>query len=264
MELITSPNNSKIKQIRALRQRKAREASRLFLVEGIRQVGEAVQSGASLQGIFYAPDLLESEFALRLIDSQSKAGTPCYPTNKQVFNSLADKENPQGILAVVHQPGINLSDLNPKNFPWGIALVSPQDPGNLGAILRTIDAVGASGLLLLESSVDVYHPSAVRASMGTIFWHPVVSVSFSEFLQWARRYTYPIYGASAHAALEFSQVKSYEFPRVLLLGSEREGLTEEQRTACNLLVRIPMSGRATSLNLAVAAGILLYAMLSHG
>ncbi len=264
MELITSPNNSKIKQIRALRQRKARQASRLFLVEGIRQVGEAVQSGAGIQAICYAPELLESEFALRLIDSQSKAGVPCYPTNKQVFNSLADKENPQGILAVVRQPGFGLSDLNPESFPWGVALVSPQDPGNLGAILRTIDAVGASGLLLLENSVDVYHPSAVRASMGTMFWHPVVSADFSEFLQWTRQHTYHIYGSSVHAALDFNRVETYQFPRILLLGSEREGLTEEQKTTCDFLVRIPMSGRATSLNLAVAAGILLYAMLLHG
>lgn len=264
MALITSRSNSKIKQVRALRQRKARQDVGLFLVEGIRQVGEAVQSHARIQAIYYAPELLDSEFALQLVESQSVAGVPCFPTNAEVFNSLADKENPQGILAVVCQPEYRLSVLNPENFPWGVALISPQDPGNLGAILRTIDAVGASGLLLLESSVDVYHPSAVRASMGTIFWHPVASASFLEFSQWARQHVYHIYGASAHAALDFRNVEAYESPRILLLGSEREGLTEEQKMICELLVRLPMQGRATSLNLAVAAGIMLYAMLERG
>ena len=264
MELITSRSNSKIKQVRALRQRKARQASRLFLVEGIRQIGEAIQARAGIRAIYFAPELLDSEFAIRLVEAQKTAGVPCYPTSAEVFDSLADKENPQGILAVVCQLESRLSDLNPANFPWGVALVSPQDPGNLGAILRTIDAVHASGLLLLESSVDIYHASAVRASMGTLFWYPVVSVSFSEFQQWARQHAYHVYGASAHADLDFSQVKAYEFPRILLLGSEREGLTEEHQSICERLVRLPMLGRATSLNLAVAAGIMLYAMLERG
>jgi len=264
MALITSRSNSRIKQVRALRQRKARQASRLFLVEGIRQVGEAVQARACIQAIYYAPELLESEFAFQLVEAQSIAGVPCYSTNAEVFYSLADKENPQGILAVVCQPESRLSDLNPENFPWGVALVSPQNPGNLGAILRTIDAVGSSGLLLLESSVDVFHPSSVRASMGTMFWHPVVSASFAEYLQWVRQHAYHVYGASAQAAFDFHRVKAYGSPRILLLGSEREGLNDEQKATCELLLRLPMLGRATSLNLAVAAGILLYAMLEHG
>jgi TrmH family RNA methyltransferase len=264
MVLITSRSNSKIKQIRELRQRKAREASGLFLVEGIRQVGEAFQSGVGIHAIYYAPELLDSEFALQLVESQSMAGVPCYPTSIEVFHSIANKENPQGILAVVCQQNYQLAELNPENFPWGVALVSPQDPGNLGAILRTIDAVGASGVLLLESSVDIYHPTAVRASMGSFFWHPVVSATFPEFLQWAKQHEYHVYGASAHAALDFRRVRAYESPRILLLGSEREGLSDEQKATCELVVRLPMLGRATSLNLAVAAGILLYAMLEHG
>jgi TrmH family RNA methyltransferase len=263
MVLITSRSNSKLKQARELRQRKARQALDLFLVEGIRQVGEAVQSGAGIQAIYYAPELLDSKFALQLVESQSMAGIPCYSTSVEAFYSIADKENPQGILAVVRQPNYQLSELDPENFPWGVALVAPQDPGNLGAILRTIDAVGASGVLLLESSVDVYHPTAVRASMGTIFWRPIVSTVFSEFLRWAKQYKYHIYGASAHAATDYRRVSAYKSPRILLLGSEREGLTEEQKLTCELVVHLPMLGRATSLNLAVAAGILLYAMLEH-
>jgi len=232
----------------------------MFLVEGIRQVGEAVQAKADLREIFYAPELLDSEFANQLIKNLSSAGVPCYPTTAEVFSSLAGKENPQGILAVARQNEHRLADLNPRNFPWGVAIVSPQDPGNLGAILRTVDAFGASGMLLLDSSVDIYHPSGIRASMGTIFWHPVVFANFADFNEWATNHAYHILGASAHAELEFRDVHEIPLPRILLLGSEREGLSEEHKAICEWVACLPMKGRATSLNLAVAAGIMLYEM----
>ncbi len=261
MELISSRNNPRIKEARALHQRKARQEARLFLVEGIRHVGEAVEAGAPVEAIYYAPDLLTSEYASRLVAEQSTRGVACFATTPEVFASLADKENPQGLLAVVRQPQRRLAELNPGNFPWGVALVSPQDPGNLGSILRTIDAVGASGLILLESSVDLYHPAAVRASMGALFWYPAIQASFGEFREWAHGGGYHIYGSSAHGPQDYQQARPYLTPRILLLGSEREGLTPEQQSACESVVRLPMRGKATSLNLAVAAGILLYAML---
>ena len=261
MDLITSRSNAKIKQVRALRQRKHRQATGLFFVEGIRHVGEAVEAGARVDSIFYAPELLTSTFAHELIRLESEQGIPCYPTTAEVFETISDKENPQGILALVEQTSPNLFDFGPENFPWGVALVEPQDPGNLGTILRTIDAVGASGLLLLDSSVDPYHPNAVRASMGALFWLPIIQAGFDEFVHWARHWDYRIYGTSAHDAVDISAVSSYRYPSILIMGSEREGLTPSQRAACQELVRLPMRGRATSLNLAVATGVLLYDML---
>jgi RNA methyltransferase, TrmH family len=263
MALISSRNNPKIKLARLLRQRKARQESGLFLVEGIRPVGEAVQARAQIDTIFYAPDLLTSSFARDLIQTQEQAGVTCLPTTPEVFAALADKENPQGLLALVHKRERNLADLNPENFPWGVALVAPQDPGNLGTILRTVDAVGASGMLLLDSSVDLYHPSAVRASMGALFWLPSVSAGFSDFAAWSQGHGYCIYGTSAHAQVDYRDVPVYAWPRILLLGSEREGLTEEQMQICDVMIRLPMLGHATSLNLGVAAGVMLYAMLER-
>ena len=263
MTLISSRNNPKIKLARLLRQRKARQESGLFVVEGIRPVGEAVQAGATIDTIFYAPDILTSEFARDLVQAQAQAGVPCLPTTPEVFEAIADKENPQGLLALVHQQERSLADLSPQNFPWGVALVAPQDPGNLGTILRTMDAVGSSGLLLLDSSVDIYHPNAVRASMGAMFWLPIVAVSFADFSAWSRGHGYHIYGSSAHAQLDYRDVPAYAWPRILLLGSEREGLTEEQMEICDMTIRLPMHGRATSLNLSVAAGVMLYAMLER-
>ena len=258
--LITSHANPKIKQARALRQRKAREASGLFLVEGIFHVGEALAAGAPIEYICYAPDLLASDFAHQLIERASASGVPCYATTAEVLASLAEKDNPQGLLAVVRQRRTVLTELNPTDFSWGVAVVAPQDPGNVGAILRTIDAVGADGLLLLDSSVDPHHPTAVRASMGTLFWHPVAVASFGEWARWAGQHGYHVYGTSAHASADYGSVARYERPLILLLGSEREGLSPEQTVACEQMIRLPMYGRVTSLNLAVAAGVLLYAI----
>lgn len=260
MAILTSPSNPKIKQVRLLaQQRKARTASGLFVVEGIRHVGEAVDAGAAVEYLCYAPDLLTSEFALRLVAQQQAKGLPCYAVNAEVFASLAEKDHPAGILAVVRMPQYCLDDLSPQNFAWGVALDAPQDPGNIGSILRTIDATGANGLLLLGQAADPYHPGAVRASMGAIFWHPVVTATFDAFAAWAGRHGYHIYGTSAHASQDYRAAR-YEKPCILLMGSERQGLSEAQAAACHTLLRLPMQGRVTSLNLAIATGVLLYEM----
>jgi TrmH family RNA methyltransferase len=264
MELITSRSNPKIKQLRLLKERKGRQASGLALVEGIHPVGEAVAASllnkSAIEAIYFAPQLLQSVFANALVEGQGARGIPCIALTEEVFLSVAEKDNPQGILAVVRPARYTLDALSPQDAPWCVALVSPQDPGNVGTILRTIDAVGASALLLLDSGVDAFHPSAVRASMGACFWYPVVSATFANFSQWARQAGYSIYGTSAHANRDYTEVE-YRKPCILLLGSEREGLAAEHKALCNSLVRLPMRGRGTSLNLAVAAGVMLYAML---
>ncbi len=260
-----SRNNPKIKQIHQLMAlRKEREATGLFAVEGIHPVGEAIEAHSRVEYICYAPELLSSDFAQRLIDEQAGLGVPCLPVDADTFSSLAGKENPQGIIAVVRQPHRKLKDLTSDNFKWGVALVAPQDPGNIGTILRTIDAVGASGLLLLDDPAagqycaDPYHPSAVRASMGTIFWHPLVGAKFSEFVQWTRNQHYKIYGTSAHANQDYRTIEKFEQPLILLMGSEREGLTPFQSAVCNVVLGMPMRGRVSSLNLAIATGVMLY------
>lgn len=258
MDLISSRSNSRLKFLRSLRQRKGRDAAGSFVVEGIRHVGEAVDAGAALEGIYYAPELLSSEYAARLVSQQAAAGVPCFALTPDAFESVAEKDNPQGLLAVVRLPQRHLAEFNPQNFPWGVALVASQDPGNVGAILRTIDAVGASGLLLLEGSVDTGHPTLVRASMGALFWKPVIQASFGEAQAWSQEHGYALIGTSAHATQDYHDLNSYQLPLILLLGSERAGLTPDQAAACTRMVKLPMHGRVTSLNLAVAAGVLLY------
>jgi TrmH family RNA methyltransferase len=266
MDLITSLSNPKIKSVRSLQQSPERRRSGLFIVEGIRHVGEAIEAatagvGIEISSLFYAPELLESEYAGKLIRLASSEAIPCYAATADVFNSISGRENPQGILAVVGQPKVELQTLNPTNFPWGVALVAPQDPGNIGTIMRTIDAVASSGLILLDGGAEPYHPSSIRASMGTLFWYPMVSNSFEDFTSWTRQHGYVIYGTSAHAEEDYREVAHFKCPMILLLGSEREGLTADQRGICDKILRIPMKGKATSLNLAVSAGVVLYRML---
>jgi TrmH family RNA methyltransferase len=260
MKTLTSRNNPKIKQVRLLHQRKQRGETGLFIVEGIRHVGEAVQAGADIVYLVYSPDMLTSDYARSLVSEQTQRGLECLAVEQDVFNGLADKDNPQGLLAVVRQHPVHLSDINPNIYPWVVALDSPQDPGNIGAILRSMDAVGASALILLDDSADPFQSTAVRASMGAIFWIPVVQASFADFIAWARSHRYSLVGTSAHGSQDYRLVAEYNLPLVLLLGSERQGLSPEQAAHCQQLIRLPMQGRVTSLNLAVAAGIMLYAI----
>jgi TrmH family RNA methyltransferase len=259
--VITSRTNPIVKAVRALRQRKERQTRGLFLVEGIKHVGEALEAGgkfAAVESLLYAPELLTSSYAQELIQVQSSQGIPCHALSAQIFETLAEKENPQGLLAVVRLHTWSLVDLKPSDCPWGIALIQPQDPGNIGAILRTVDAVGAGGMLLLDSSADYTHPGAVRASMGALFWHPVIKSTFVEFVRWAKEHGYALVGTSAHGSVDYRSVDRYPLPLFLLMGSERQGLSPEQAAACDQVIRLPMHGRVTSLNLAVAAGIILY------
>lgn len=253
---LTSLSNPLVKQARALRKKKARAESGLFLVEGIHHVGEAVEAGWAVESLLYAPDLLTSKFAGELI---SRLGDKTQPVSSEIMESLADKDNPQGILAVVHQRGTKFSAS--LLLQTAVALVSPQDPGNLGTILRTMDAIGADALFLLDGGADLYHPTAIRSSMGAIFWKPVVSASFNEFLAWARAGKFQLIGTSAHADTGYRTLAP-QTPWILVLGNEQKGLSPEQLEACDVTVSLPMRGRVSSLNLAVAAGVLLYELKS--
>ncbi|RCK75583.1 MAG: RNA methyltransferase, TrmH family [Anaerolineae bacterium] len=265
MEFISSRNNPRIKEIRLLKNAKVRRQSGFCIVEGIWHFIEAVEAWkqgayASLIRVFYSPNLLKSEIALETIQQVAHRGVPCFKVEESVFRSIAEKENPQGVLAIVRLRQPTLEDLNVKEHSWLVGLVEPQDPGNVGTILRTMDAVGAQGLFLIDGGVDPFHPEITRASMGAIFWIPTIQVSFQEMINWAAFNEVTIYGTSAHAIKLYNEIPQFNKPCILLLGNERQGLTEPQRQACHELLRLPMSGRVSSLNIAIAAGVMLYYM----
>ncbi len=243
--LISSTSNPLIKKVRALRQRKTRAETGLFVVEGIHHVGEAVEAGWEIDSILYAPNVLVSNFANELIARNTQE---LQPVSAEVMESLSDKDNPQGIIAVVHQRQRALSELS--SLISGVAMVSPQDPGNVGTVLRTVDAVGTDALILVDGGVDPYHPTCVRASMGTLFWIP-------ELVAWSHGRGIQLIGTSAHAETDFREIRPIR-PWVLLLGSEQKGLSGDYLKACDARISLRMRGRVSSLNVAVAAGILLY------
>lgn len=267
---VTSRANRRMVEIRKLRRRKERELTGLFFVEGLRIVGEAVASGASIETLVVAPELLTSDYGRRLVEEQVAAGVACLEVSGDVFASLSLKDGPQGLGAVVRQrwsgidelavaPGRGRRRASVERGAAGlwVALDGVQDPGNLGTILRTGDAVGAAGVILLGQAADPYDPTAVRASMGSVFSLHLVRSEFPRLLEWARREGLRLVGTSGAASLDYRDA-SYEEPLVVILGSEREGLPKEHLAACDEVVRIPMVGRCDSLNLAVAAGLVLY------
>ncbi len=255
--IISSIANARIKQIRNLAHRHEREQTKLFFIEGIRIVAEAILLRAEIHTLIFAPSLLKSLFGLELVQQQQAQGVPCLEVSADVFRSLSTKDGPQGLGAVVHQRWEQLAQAQAHEGLCWVALDAAQDPGNIGTILRTSDAVGCAGILLLGQCADPYDPGALRASMGAVFSQRLIKASFAEFTQWKSKHALLVIGTSDSAPVEYRQA-TYQRPLVLLMGSEREGLSPEQQAVCDTMVNIPMVGRSDSLNLAVATGVVLY------
>lgn len=265
--MITSAANERVKNIRKLHERKARQESGLFYVEGLRIIAEAAELGVPLDTLVVAPELLKNSFGQQLVAEQSQKGISVLEVSAEVFQRLSLKEGPQGLAAIVRQQWFNLDDVHPEpgtplsSGTW-VALDSVADPGNLGTILRTHDAVGGKGVILLDQSTDPYDPSAVRASMGALFSQKLVRATFAEFAAWKRQHGLLVVGTSDKARTDYH---AYRYPQalVVLMGSERQGLQEQHLALCDEVVSIPMLGKSDSLNLAVATGVVLYEILNQ-
>ena len=255
--IITSFSNPKVKAIRKLEHKKYREASGEFFIEGLHIVGEAVQTGAPIQSLVIAPDLLVSEFGQSLTKHSAVKDVEKIEVSAEIFEKIAHKANPQGIGAIVRQNWGAIKTLTAKKGDLWVALDEIADPGNLGTTMRTADAVGCRGLILLGSSTDPHDPTAVKASMGSIFSLCLVQTDWEKFLGWQVENNFNLIGTSDRAETDYQAIH-YQRPVILLMGSERHGLPNEMINACDALARIPMAGRADSLNLAVATAVMLY------
>jgi RNA methyltransferase, TrmH family len=260
--IITSTANLHIKSIRRLRDRKARQECGCFYAEGLRIVMEAVQLGAHIETLVVAPELLTSSLGKQLVEEQRLRGIELLEVSPDVFSSIALKEDPVGIAAVISQRWTELDDIDTKAHDLWLALDRVADPGNLGTILRTSDAVGARGVILLEQCTDPYDPTAARASMGALFSQCLVKASFAAFAAWKKNRNITLIGTSGAAQCDY-QVYAYPPGMVLMMGSEREGLPDGHKALCDQVVSIPMMGRSDSLNLAVATGVVLYEILNQ-
>ncbi|NPV85975.1 MAG: RNA methyltransferase [Anaerolineae bacterium] len=259
---VTSLSNDRVKNIRKLRERKERQATGLFFVEGLRIVGEAVQQGAHVELLIVAPDLLRSDFGHQLVAEQCRLGVEVLEVSKPVFESLALKEGPQGIAAVVRQRWKMLNSLSLGEGDLWVALDSIQDPGNLGTVMRTLDSVGGKGIILLDNTTDPYDPTALRASMGAVFSLDLVRSSFDDFASWKTKNHLTLVGTSGSAHMDYHYF-GYPPCLILLMGSERQGLQTHHLRLCDAVVRIPMVGRSDSLNLAVSTAVVLYEIFNQ-
>jgi TrmH family RNA methyltransferase len=257
MTLITSFANQNVKLIRKLEQKKYRQETGLFFIEGLRTVGEAIQTGASIDTLVVAPELLVSDFGKSLLDHPAIQNVERIEVSAEIYQKLAHKEGPQGIGAIVKQDWQAIDHIQVDSGDLWVALDAVSDPGNLGTIMRTAEAVGSRGIILLGHSTDPYDPTAVKASMGAIFSLELAQSDWDSFLIWEKKNQLTIVGTSDSAKTDYQKVE-YRRPMILLMGSERHGLPEEMQAACDHVVFIPMEGRTDSLNLAVATGVMLY------
>lgn len=257
MELITSKSNSLAKEVRKLRARKEREKSGLAYVEGLRPVLSAMEAGATISKLIVAPDLLSSSRISEILKKEPSLRGRLVQVSGEVFRSFALRDGPQGIAALVEQAWTPLETVAPRQSDLWLGLDRVQDPGNLGTCLRTLDAVGGQGMILIGPSADPYDATAIRAAMGATFGLKLCRASVNQFLSWRSARAVRIVGTSDSATLDYREA-DYGGALVLLMGSEREGLSAELLAACDQVVRIPMNGREDSLNLAVATGVALY------
>lgn len=257
---ITAFSNTTVKQARALREKKHRRAEGRFLAEGLRILTEARESGLLPETLFYsdaAHPLLQ-----RLIADTEAAGGEAIETNADILHKISGKDNPQTVLGVYKAFDTSLAAIDRGAAPIWIVAQSLRDPGNIGTILRTGDAVGAGGLILIDDSADPFSVEAVRASMGAVFTQRIAVARWDEFLPWLRSGPGQLVGTSLKASADY-QAARYAAPTFLLIGNESQGLPEAYEIECDLLVKIPMRGRADSLNAAVATAVMAYEVLNQ-
>jgi RNA methyltransferase, TrmH family len=255
--IISSSANSLIKRIRLLAERKHRRREGAFVVEGIQPVWQAVEAGADIEVLVVAPDLLKPPAARAMIISEEERGTRVARVTSELFTRIAGRDGPAGLAAIVRARPVPLAALDVPAGALFVALHEPGNPGNVGTIIRTASAVGATGVILTGAATDPYDPAAVKASMGALFDVPVAAASAQEFLDWSASRQVTVAAASARGERSVWEAE-FPAPLALLLGSEGEGLPGPLLDRAGLHVRIPMVGTAESLNLAVAAGVLLY------
>ena len=256
---ITSLTNDTIKSIRALSMKKAREQTGTFLAEGLKFIGEALDQGQAPRQLLIGRDARPHPLLDRARAETLEAGGEVIVVTHEILEKVSRKDNPQTVLAVFAQQFLPLDQIDPDSRPCWVALEQVRDPGNLGTIIRTADAAGCGGVILIDDCVDPFSVEAVRATMGSIFAVSVSRATRAEFLAWRDRWPGSVVGTRLDATHDY-RAAPYRHPTLILMGNEQAGLTDELAAACDLTVKIPMRGRADSLNLAIATGIMVYAV----
>ena len=264
---ITSAANAEVKRLRALHERKYRRQTGWFLAEGTRICTEAVSLGWRLHRLAFLAGREHDRFVRPLLDALERDGGRALPMTETLLGRISSKDNPQMVLGAFEQRWAEPDPVPDTRGPdttapvW-IALDRVRDPGNLGTIMRTADATGAKGVILVDDCTDPYSVEAVRASMGAVFNVEIVQMNADRFIQFASAWPGQTIGTALPASQDYRQA-DYQGPLILLMGNEQSGLPPRLMQACDQLIRMPMLGRSDSLNLAVATGVTLYEVLRH-
>jgi RNA methyltransferase, TrmH family len=259
---ITAFSNPLIKRVRNLRDKKHRREEGLFLAEGLRILTEAREAGRLPQFLFFARDMANHPLVRALVEATETAGGEAIETNADILSKLSGKDNPGAVVGVYPEFALTLDQLDRSRAPIWLVAERLRDPGNLGTILRTGDAVGAGGLILLDDCVDPFSVEAVRASMGALFTVPVARAGWDAFVPWLRSGPGQLVGLSLDTEHDY-KAPAYAAPVFLLTGNEAQGMPDFMATECDLLVKIPMLGKADSLNAAVATAVMAYEVLDR-
>jgi RNA methyltransferase, TrmH family len=258
---ITGFSNPTVKYLRSLRDKKHRKRAGQFLVEGLRLLEDARSMGRLPQMLVMAENRAPHELLAQLEADVMAAGGEVITTSPDILSKITGKENSQSVAGVFDEWDTSLESLDRKSASIWLVAQALRDPGNLGTMLRTGDAVGAGGLILIDDCADPFSAEAVRASMGAVFTVPVAQARWEAFLPWLRGGAGQLVAASLRDAVPYRGA-AYQSPCFILVGNESQGLPEDYELACDLRVTMPMKGRADSLNAAVAGAVLAYEVLA--
>ena len=258
--LVSNARDPRFLALRSLQTHQGRFRTRLYIIEGIRHLARAVEHHAPIESVFVDPSVLSKPFGQKLARRLCKRGIPGIRLSHQLYRDLTLAGEPQGIGAILRQQWTPLTNMK-ANSLW-LAVESIESLGNLGTMIRTAEAAGVTGVFILDSGCDPYDPAAVRATMGSLFSQKLVRCSPHEFTHWAKSSRVTVVASSPAGLMDYKAL-DYRFPAVLVIGSEKRGLSDQVLEVADFVVRIPMRGRCDSINAAVATGILLFQMASQ-
>ena len=255
---VTSLANPLVKDIKALALKKFRDQQHAFMAEGLKLVIDALDLGWSIRTLVFAKAGRGNPAVEKVAARTVAAGGTVLEVSEKVLSAITRRDNPQMVVGVFSQKYLPLKDIRPGGGDVWVALDRVRDPGNLGTIIRTVDAVGAKGVILVGDTTDPFSIETVRATMGSVFAVPVAKAGVEAFLAWRKNFPGFVAGTHLKGAVDYRSVDFAGAPVLLLMGNEQQGLPDDLAESCDRLLRIPQAGRADSLNLAVATGIMLF------
>jgi TrmH family RNA methyltransferase len=255
---VTSLANPLVKDIKALAQKKFRDQQNAFMAEGLKLVIDALDLGWSIKTLVFAKAGLGNAAIEKVAARTVAAGGTVLEVSEKILAAITRRDNPQMVVGIFSQKLLSLKAIQAKDGDVWVALDRVRDPGNLGTVIRTVDAVGAKGVILIGETTDPFSVETVRATMGSIFAVPVARATPEAFLAWRKNFSGLVAGTHLKGAVDYRSVDFSRGPVLLMMGNEQQGLPENLAESCDRLLRIPQAGRADSLNLAVATGVMLF------